>query len=204
MNIVFDFDNTLFHEEPFVAKIRADFGVCGVSQDVYNATAKEAYEGDVWRQFKHMEMVAKRCGIPMGKLEHALDTIISRAYIFLYPDVPAFLESTHVKHTLSLLTFGDDTFQRMKVGGAGIVRFFQDIIVTQNIQKDTDVHLLSKGAPALFVEDNPRALEAVKAYASHITTVRMRRGHGKYADKPSEKGIDFEITSLNQLHTFLI
>ena|SRR3989344_1130036 len=204
MKLIFDFDNTLFYEDPFAVQIRTGFAVCGVPEDIYQATRKEAFEGEVWRQFRHMERMAAQSCIPIEHLEHALDRIIRRAHIFLYPDVAPFLQQTYNTHPMSLLTFGDSKFQCMKIEGAGISGFFQDIIVTENIRKDTDAHMLSKGEPALFVEDNPHALEAVKAHAPHIITVRMRRGHGKYADKPSGNGVDYEITSLNELHTFLI
>ncbi|OGZ44185.1 MAG: hypothetical protein A3J55_04245 [Candidatus Ryanbacteria bacterium RIFCSPHIGHO2_02_FULL_45_17b] len=203
MKIIFDFDNTLFHEEPFVEGMRQDFGACGVPGDVFTEAAVQAYEGEVWRQFQHMNIVADRCGLSINKLNNALEAIIASAHIFLYHDVYPFLQSVHLDHSLSILSFGDDKFQRMKIEGAGISRFFQYIIVTQNIRKDTDANLLSNGEPALFVEDNPHALEAVKIHVPHITTVRMRRGHGKYADTSSGRGIDYEITNLNQLYTFL-
>lgn len=199
MNIIFDFDNTLFHEKPFVESIRRDFGACGIPGDIFTEAAAEAYEGEVWRQFQHMNILAEWCDISIDDLTRALDAILSRAHTFLYPDVHAFLQQTHKTYSLSILSFGDEKFQRMKIDGAGIAGFFRDIIITQNIRKDIDANLLSNGEPALFVEDNPRALEAVKAHAPHITTVRMRRGHGKYADKPSGNGIDYEIKELSEL-----
>lgn len=197
--IIFDFDNTLFYEDPFAAKIRADFGACGIPQDVYNATKAGAYEGEIWRQFRHMDLMAAHSRVPLRYLQDALDSIVNAAHTFLYPDVMPFLQQMHETHPMAILTFGDEKFQRMKIDGAGISGFFQDIIVTRNAWKDMDANMLSKGEPALFVEDNPRALEAVKARSPHITAVRMRRGHGKYADMPSGNAVNYEITGLHEL-----
>ncbi|TSC78324.1 MAG: hypothetical protein G01um101429_850 [Parcubacteria group bacterium Gr01-1014_29] len=150
-----------------------------------------------------MELVAKRSNVPFLHLEQALNAIISGAKEFLYHDVIAFLQTAQGDHLLSILTFGDDRFQRMKVAGTGISWYFQNIVVTQDIQKAVDAEVLACGASALFVDDNPRALEAVKTRLPHITTVRMRRGHGRYTDEPSGGGVDHEITDLNELMKLL-
>ena len=82
--------------------------------------------------------------------------------LFLYADVPMFLEQTYKTHSLTLLTYGEDRFQRMKIAGTRIEKFFQGVIVTKDITKVEEVGTIISDELALFVEDNPYALEAVK------------------------------------------
>ena len=204
MKIILDFDNTLFHEEPFARNMRERFQEYGISDDIYDKSVLEARDGEVWLQFRLMKLLAERSSVPFSHLKQALDAAISRAKEFLYPDVIAFLQTVQADHQVSILTFGDDKFQRMKVAGAGISWYLQNVVVTQDIQKVADAEALALGEAALFIDDNPRALEAVKNRALHITTVRMRRGHGKYTNAPSGRGVDYEIQNLNELQHLLL
>ncbi|TSC78325.1 MAG: hypothetical protein G01um101429_851 [Parcubacteria group bacterium Gr01-1014_29] len=49
MNIIFDFDNTLFHEKLFAKNIRESFKEYGISDDIYDKSALEARDGEIWR-----------------------------------------------------------------------------------------------------------------------------------------------------------
>ena len=203
MKIIFDFDNTLFHEQPFVERIRAYFQMCGVLPELYDATRKEAYDREVWRQFRHMELLAARSGVLLAHLERKLEETIDEASAFLYPDVLGFLHQAHSEYPLNILTFGDAEFQRMKMEGAGVGTFMENVVVTEDIMKAKDAAVLAGGKPALFVDDNPAALEATKTHAPYITTVRMNRGDGKYASTASGSMIDYEIRNLEELYKLL-
>src|SRR3990167_3394056 len=76
------------------------------------------------------------------------------------------------------------------------------ICLQENLTKDKEAYTISGVEPTIFVDDNPLALMAVKRYAPHIITVRMKREEGEHRDKSSGKEVDYEITSLTQLQTF--
>ena len=50
----------------------------------------------------------------------------------------------------------------MKIAGIRIEKFFQGVIVAKDIMKVEEVGTIISDELALFVEDNPYALEAVK------------------------------------------
>lgn len=203
MHIIFDFDNTLFNNELFLKEIRNAFNNQGVPDEVFDTTSLAARDGELWRQFQHMELLSQSCGVPYQKLLQSLENIIAGGNRFLYADTEVFLNALSGRHEFFIVTFGENEFQRMKIAGTGIERYFQDIIVTQDVFKDADADKILSGAPVLFVDDNPSALEAVKARAPHIITARMRRGHGKYANVSSGMGVDYEIQNLSELQKIL-
>lgn len=203
MIIIFDFDNTLFSEPLFVNRIRERFQACGVSTELYNTTKKEAYNGIMWQQFRHMELLAEKSHVSLERLHSAFREVIAEGSTFLYPEVFSFLEQICETHSLNILTYGEDRFQRMKIAGAGIEKFFQGVIVAKDVIKTEEAETIAGNGQALFVEDNPHALEAVKMNIPHILTVRMRRGDGRYVNDPSGKGVDYEIKELAELIKFI-
>ena len=84
-----------------------------------------------------------------------------------------------------------------------LVKYFDKIVITQNLYKDKEVSDLSEGKPTVFVEDNPMALSAVKKYAPHIVTVRINRGAGRYTKEISGEGIDYEVKELSEIEDIL-
>ena len=92
----------------------------------------------------------------------------------------------------------------MKLAGCGkATKYFDKVLITQNLNKDKEASDLSEGNPTIFVEDNPLALSATKKIAPHITTIRINRGVGRYMDEPSESGIDYDVTSLKEVEKII-
>lgn len=200
MRIIFDFDNTLFRSMPFGEAIRQAFRGCGVDEGMFHATlAQTRGEGMDWKLHRQVELLHKEFRIPRHVLDNSLAEVLTRANAFLYHDTVPYLKTTAAAHTMYVLSYGEDAFQRAKVDASGIVPFFRHVLITDNIRKDKEAALLSGGEAAVFVEDNPLALRAAKTYAPHIITVRILRGEGRYKDEPSGEGIDYEIKNLGEL-----
>ena len=199
MQIIFDFDNTLYSEPLFVSRLRERYRAHGIDEHLYNEAKKDAYKGIMWQQFLHMELLAEKSPVPLADIHTAFHGVVAEGSSFLYPDVLVFLEQAHKTHPLTLLTYGEDRFQRLKIAGAGIEKFFQDIIITRDLTKADEVRVAALGESTLFVEDNPHALQAVKEQVPHVVTVRVCRGDGKYASEPSGMGVDYEIKDLSEL-----
>ena len=199
MHIIFDFDNTLYSEPLFIQCLQKRYQAHGIDVDLYDSAKKEAYKGVLWQQFRHMELLAEKSQVSLEHIHSAFHGVVAEGASFLYADVPLFLEDVYNTHPLTLLTYGEDRFQRLKIAGTGIGKFFRDIMVTRDITKASEVRAAAEGKPTLFVEDNPKALEAAKREVPHVVTVRVRRGDGKYASEPSGMGVDYEIKDLSEL-----
>lgn len=203
MNIIFDFDYTLFNTARFLSALCEKFSGHGIDKDIFYKGLALAYgKKHVFRPDKFLRILAKYSDKPYKLLTEECNSFCPSLYMCLYPDVVPFLRTLQKNHTF-LLTFGDERFQKTRIGGTGIVPCFEQVIITENMLKDKEAEKLSNGKESLFVDDNPLALTAVKRYAPHIITVRMKREGGEYIHKPGGMGVDHEIKELSELIEFL-
>lgn len=203
MNIIFDFDYTLFDTTRFLNALCEKFSRHAIDKDVFYKGLALAYDTKhIFRPSHFLRILAKDSHKPYKLLEEECNSFCSSLHAYVYPDVIPFLHMLQ-KNRVFLLTFGDEKFQKIKIEGAGIVPYVKQIIITENVLKDKEAGKCSNGKEALFVDDNPLALTAVKRYAPHIITVRMKRVGGEHIHKPSGKGVDYEIKELSELIKFI-
>ena len=204
MNIILDFDNTIFAGELFLEAVRKEFIACGVLDTHFQKLFLDVnglYAGAGITN--RIRLLSEKSGVSLKKLEEKLFLLNKSAYTFLYSDTVPFLGRMASEHNLTILTFGEDVFQRTKITGACLEPYVTNVVVTDNIHKDKEASEISNGKPAVFVEDNPIALSRTKRYAPHIATVRMQRSHGRYKNVPSGDGIDIEVRTLAEVEYFI-
>jgi len=205
MKIIFDFDYTLFDTSHFLDALCEKFSKYSISKDIFSKRLAGAYnKKHIFKPSLFLRTFIKDSHKPYNLLVDEFNSFCSSAHAHVYSDTIPLLRALQKSHALFLLTFGDKRFQQMKIKGAELAPYFTRIVVTENRIKDKEAHTISGAEPTIFVDDNPLALTAVKRYAPHIITVRIKREEGEHGDKSSGKGMDYEITSLNELHTFLI
>ncbi|OGZ46064.1 MAG: hypothetical protein A3J54_02455 [Candidatus Ryanbacteria bacterium RIFCSPHIGHO2_02_FULL_45_13b] len=203
MKIIFDFDYTLFHTARFLDALCQKFSPYSINKDAFYGGLRGAYDKKhIFRPSHFLRTLAKDSHNQYNLLAEEFNSFCCSIDRYLYPDVVPFLRTLQKKHEFFLLTFGDKLFQNMKITGSGIIPYITRIIITENVTKDKEAYTISGVEPTIFVDDNPLALMAVKRYAPHIITVRMKREEGEHRDKSSGKEVDYEITSLTQLQTF--
>ena len=206
MKLIFDFDHTLFDTSRFLAALSENFAALGISESTFYKALTAAYNAE--RMFipsRFLYALTENQNSSYKLFEKQLISFCGSLNKYVYLDAIPFLQTVQQSHhTPVLLTFGHEQFQRMKIEGAGLVPYFERVIVTDNIAKDEEVEKLSGGKQTIFVDDNPVALAAVKRYAPHIVTVRMRRSDGEHTNEPSGQGVDYEIQNLNELQEILI
>lgn len=205
MNIIFDFDHTLFDTSRFLTALSENFATRGISKSTFYKALTIAYDAKHMFQPSHfLYALAESKNSSYKLFEKQLISFCGSLNTYVYPDVISFLQTIQQSnHTFLLLTFGDEQFQRMKIEGAGLVPYFERVIVTDNVAKDEEVEKLSSGKQTMFIDDNPVALMAVKRHAPHIVTVRTRRSDGEYVNVSIKKGIDYEIQNLNELQKLI-
>ncbi len=205
MLIIFDFDHTLFDTPRLKAVIQEIFGKHGVDEEMFLRTHDESRgEGRDWKPERQFEILKTLGARGVGLIRDEFEKLMGASCVFLYEDTMPFLVKTKQDHVFALITYGESQFQEKKLQGCpNMTKYFDKIVITQNLYKDKEVGDLSLGKAAIFVEDNPVALYAAKKYAPHIITVRMNRGIGRYADEVSEGGIDYEVKDLTGVEILL-
>jgi len=198
MKVILDFDYTLFNTGKFREAVMDAFSKNGVDNELFSRSLEESKgEGLNWKPHVQFDVLESLNVSGVDHLRKDFDVLLKNSCLFLYEDTIPFLEKIRKDHSLSLLTYGEDSFQRAKIGGCDVaIKYFEKVVITKNIYKDKETNELSGGSKAIFVDDNPTALSAVKIHAPHIVTVRINRGDGRYAHEPSREGIDYEVADL--------
>jgi FMN phosphatase YigB (HAD superfamily) len=205
MRIVLDFDHTLYSTKSLYEAIKAAFRKLGADEELFQQTFQLSKgKGRDYKPARQMKLIEKQAGIKASKLQKAFDSILKISPKFFYQDTIEFLKAHTKKDKLFMLSYGEEKFQKQKVDSAKISKYFQKIKITRDIGKSKPFKMfLSKREPVLFLEDNPQALMEVKKVYSQVTTVRIRRGEGKYAETPDNGYIDHKIKNLQELEAII-
>ena len=134
---IIDFDDTLFNTHAFKqARVEA-LRKLGVTEEIYKKSYQEAYNNsagiNIYNNKSHAE-VLQQYGFKKEDSTNALNSITLKKYLF--PDAIDFLTFLkQLQQKLTLLSLGEESFQKMKISGAGIESWF-DYIFTVNDSKE--------------------------------------------------------------------
>jgi FMN phosphatase YigB (HAD superfamily) len=203
MHIVFDFDHTLFNTAQLWQDWLDQLENCGVDR----ADAVESGErlfGIGFSPYNHGEQ--------MGLQGDELDQLVSdfeeytrqESEQLLYKDVEECIKKWGDEHSFSILTFGHSEYQHSKIEAAGLNDLIDDVrIAMPERTKATQIAEMLKeiDEPIMFVDDNPRELQAVAELGLEVQLVRMRRKGGRHSDEfCKEDGEKWQsITSLSEM-----
>lgn len=212
MLIILDFDHTLFDTPRLKQAIEDMFLKHGISHDLFLETLEESKgEGPAnkagkrdWKPEQQFKILKSRGLSNVDAIREQFVKVLQESHTFLYEDTLPFLKKVSKDNSLALLTYGEDSFQNMKLEGSSCaVKYFGKIVITQNIFKDKEARELAQGAKCIFVDDNPTALSAAKKMAEHIVTVRIKRGEGRYENEPTFGGVDCEVKALGEVERII-
>lgn len=197
MIYVIDFDYTLFNTSAFVDKLTFEFTRFGILPEAFRETMAEVKKELGYYDYKkHLEQLV--FGKEYQEALEVIDSVLSQAGEFLYPDALPFLQRTHAAgHSLYILTFGEDDWQRKKIVGAQIDGFVQ-VHTTTGSKVEAFKALGAQGQPMVLVEDSGPIIDQMKAAYPEMTTVWVRRSTGKYRFEPCTTA-DHEVEDLAAL-----
>ncbi len=201
MKIIFDFDYTLFSTKKLFDSLREEFKGSGVSDKLFSETFQKS-KGPIGYNPENQSklIIEEKPELNLKKLKRVFKKIISRADQFVYPDVLPVLRNLKKENELILLSYGEKKFQKEKIENSKIIKYFNKIIITQDINKVSDLKkILKEKEVGLFVEDAPNTLYEAKKVFPNLITVRIKREEGKYIKEPDNKNIDFVIRDLDGL-----
>ena len=205
MKIILDFDYTIFDTAKFRGAIQGMFSEHGVDAELFTRSIEESRgtAGD-WKPDKQLEILESRGMSKISSMRHGFNSLTKNSQEYLYGDTMPFLKKMSEYHKFIVLSYGEDEFQGMKIRGCKEAsKYFDKILVTQNLSKDKEASEIADQEPAIFIEDNPLALAACKKYAPNIITVRLNRGEGRHALVPSGDGVDYEVLELAEVEKLI-
>lgn len=171
-------DTTRFHEARY--KLLEEYGITHEQQEeMIKYIMKE--EKKLLNLDYLCIKLCEKYNLPKEEILTKINEIIDNSYIYLYEDTIDFLEFLKNEgHNLYILTWGDKELQFQKIKGAKIQKYFDDIILTEELKFNIDIDYQD----GIFIDDNPRDLEGLYN-RNPIDVIRIKRENGKYSEKPS-------------------
>ncbi|MBI2439313.1 MAG: hypothetical protein HYV45_01780 [Candidatus Moranbacteria bacterium] len=207
MKIFFDFDDFFLRTENDLVK---DFFQ-------FLASLTGATEEEIFQTYKRFSGAHFSKGIPYSFEQHiefllnvrSFDSknVKEKARVFfvdlkkyVFEGTVDFLKNFR-KEDIYLLTYGEDSFQNLKVDGSGLRKFFCDVIVVQGSkpevieQRVARDHFLSD--ETVVFADN-RCGHFTGARERGIVTIHLRRSTDKYSKDPCE-GCRYRVENFDEL-----
>lgn len=205
MKLLLDFDDTLFDAQAFAYRLKHIFFTQGVSENDFNKSYKPiTYSPSGYTIKRHIEILCKdfRYSLKVKLLYREVQNLFEHSDQFLFEDTIKTLEQWHKTHTLALVTMGNPSWQKRKINGCGIARFFTRMIIPSpgDRAKNSaiETYCTSSNERCIFVDDKPSIIDgaaSLKPRFPHLVIIRMRRG--VYANEPGGEA-DFNVLNLQE------
>lgn len=209
MILVIDFDYTLFDAKEFEKKLFNSLADLSISADLFQSTYTETvnrhpdrYDYDIYYQLKLISQ-ARNIDIELAARKIKICIIGCREY--LYSDSVSFLEKIRpIASRLILITHGNEEWQRRKVVGCQLEKYFDQIIFSLKSKVDifSELFLTGEQEAVFLVNDKPTENTKIKNIFPVIKVIRIKRPGAKYIKLP---GIaDFAGSNLGEVYSYLI
>ncbi len=206
MKTFIDFDDVLFNTKKFRQDFVAIFLRQGISQKDFDSSyaltvgkndgCKVCYDPQ-----KQITRLKKYLIFNDEELAHNLKIFLADLKRYVFKDVCVFLEKFQKKE-LFLVTYGDATFQKTKVSGSGVEKYFKKVIIASGEKSNGISKFISAKEKMYFVDDRVRYISEVKKVFPEIKTFLLKRKAGRYTDEKN-KYCDFECNRLSQVEKII-
>ena len=200
-----DFDSTLFNTSGFIKEIltalskEINFQDCNLDAEEIYLEVKKVYAKDnIYNLNELCKYFADKYNLNEERLVNSVDNVINNGKDFVYNDSVEFLKNLiNNGHKINLLTYTLKErieYQVQKVYGSGLVKYFENIIITTAPKWKLDLNY-SNG---IFIDDNPKDLAGLYHQNSQAV-VRIKREGNKYSSKSMPDNIEIpEYASLKE------
>ncbi|MBU1613020.1 HAD family hydrolase [Patescibacteria group bacterium] len=204
---IIDFDDTLFNTEALKqAKLNAARNA-GVSDKIFWESYVAARNNDngafTYTPEGHAKELAKR-GFDEVKTVEAFGKVDDTMAQFVFPDAFDFLEKVReLEKPMILLSLGNEKYQREKVFGAGIEKYFDKIIIVDESKERALEDLLNGPENDIIwlINDKPDETTRLKKEFPNINFVLKKAK--KYSDEDYSKSGIPTFISLNEIYEFV-
>jgi len=198
MKIFIDFDDVIFNTDLFKKRLSKIFCKNGISKKEFENSYRQFKKQKIlYSPTKHIKLLIKdkNCG---HILYSDILKFLKDLKLYIFKDAKEFL-SNCPKNNLYLLSYGDLKFQKQKIKGAGISKYFKRVIITNKskieiIKKIAKRDRFSKLERIIFIDDKSQNIEEVKR--KNIITIQLMRS----ADKSTlSKKADFKAKNFREI-----
>lgn len=168
-----DFDDTLFDSQALKRALLSVAQECGVSEDIFWQSYKKAYNLPDGRFAYHVNRHANvlgEMGFDKEKIQKQIQAVIAKIDQFLFTDAKTFLNKIKsLNEQVILLSLGDPSFQEIKVNGAGIMNFFDQVFMVDKSKGEIIKQLIdeTKDKNVWLINDKPQ--EAINLHKQFPT-----------------------------------
>jgi len=192
MKIFLDFDDVLFDTYRFKQKLWAIFMSCGFSrketekaaEDISSECFKE--KGKIYSPLGHIRNLKKIRNFDDRNLKKEIDGFLAKLSGFVFADCRKFLES-FPKNDLYLISYGHGNFQRKKIRGSGLFKYFKKIIIIDGNKVRKVAETAKKEGflgqkKIILIDDRPENLKKPREIKKQVITLWLRRPEGRYSN----------------------
>lgn len=204
MNLILDFDHTLFNAQEFKQALRDRFSLFGISSDRFDNSYLAIKEKLGFYDYrKHIESLAQQKDLDANDLLINFQEVVDNSKEFLYPDAVSFLKTVKKIPDLSiyLYTFGQDEFQKAKIDASGIKEYFNKIVDTTDSKVDL-LEINKHVSQDVLINDRGREIDEIKARFPQAKTIWLRRPSSLYFNEVSYQK-DYEASDLSEALSFI-
>ncbi len=191
MKVFIDFDDVIFNAKKFKNDLIKIFLKNGITKSefensYYTFAKKDQDRRKYYDPKSQIQVLRRRRQINQKKLNLEIDALMKNLEKYVFLDVRDFLDN-FPKKDLFLLTYGHVKFQKNKIKGAGIGKYFRKTIISRDNKADDILETAKKiKLPAeeeiILIDDRPEQIERAKRRKKKITAFRMCRKEGRYSD----------------------
>ena len=188
MKIILDFDNTIFNTLLMLNEFLKVFQEAGFTEEKFwNNYEKTKEKIGGFDQKVFIDLLGDSSFFDKKKTKEKMDSILSRASNFIYPDFADFAKSFN-KRDLMLLSYGVTDFQKRKIEKSKIASMLNEIIITSK-SKDKSFKIIRQkyqGEKLFFIEDNGEQIDRVKKEFPEVIALKMKRPQYQYIEIKSK------------------
>lgn len=201
-----DFDDTLFDIKRFSDDFRKVLLLCGVTQtfiDTYycKETPRPAGISKSYHLMTHPEELLYDQSINKEDLKNKLFNHIKQANKYVYPDALTFLK-TKKKENVFIITYGDPSWQKLKIDNSTIRDYFQEYLVQEDGLKHHAIMYLQKKYSlkkrvSFFIDDRLKHINQIDLMGEKVHPIYINREVKRKETVPSHIPI---ITTFDELN----
>lgn len=188
--IYIDFDRTLFDTDAFLKDLEKILEKDNISLQLFNEYKVKQHNG--FNPYEILDDLKKDYSFNQD-IYNKIDNLIRNDYKYLYQDSIPFLSRLSKNHSLVLLTKGNELFQLKKIQACNILKYFNNIIVTNKHKGELNFYY----DESIFIDDNPSEIESILSKKPKLV-IRIKREQALYNDIEIKDKV-VEVTSLEEI-----
>ena len=197
MKIYIDFDGTLFNTDKYTSNFMHIFNEYGIDNNIFDEVKKELFNNEnLFNLDSIIDYLIDEYNIDIG-VKDKIYKILDNSYVS-----PEVIECLNILlsdgYDLCMLTYGDNSFQNMKIDSSNISRYFNEIIVTDKDKSELNIDYRN----SIFIDNNPIEIEKFCDSMAKIV-IRIRRNNDRYSKYECNRVNVIECKDFNEVVKYL-